>query len=53
MLLNVAGLLLLGVLFRISAVTVGTLLLASVLVPVGIVLYLAAVVRDLRRREAI
>jgi uncharacterized membrane protein YphA (DoxX/SURF4 family) len=53
-LLNVLGLLLLlGVLVRISALTVGMLMLGSLLIPLGIALYVAAVVRDLRRREAL
>jgi uncharacterized membrane protein YphA (DoxX/SURF4 family) len=52
--LTIVGLLLLlGILFRISALHVGLFMLGSALITVAIVLYLAAVIRDLRRREAL
>lgn len=51
---TIAGLLLLlGILFRISALNVGLFMLGSSLLTIGILLYLVAVVRDLRRREAL
>jgi hypothetical protein len=52
--IDVVGLLLLaGVLVKISALAVGAFMLGSALLTVGIVLYLVAVVRDLRGRRAV
>ncbi len=52
--LTVVGLLLLvGILLTISALAVGLFMLSSLLITAGIVLYLAAVVRELRSREAL
>lgn len=52
--LEVIGLLLLaGILVEISALNVGLFMLGSTLITVGILLYVFAVVRDLRRREAL
>jgi ABC-type multidrug transport system fused ATPase/permease subunit len=49
--LDIVGLLLLlGILFRISALHVGLFMLGSGMLTLGILLYLAAVIRDLRRR---
>ncbi len=53
-LLDVVGLLLLaGVLVKISALNVGLFMLGSALLAVGILLYVVAVVRDLRHRQAL
>ena len=53
-LLDVIGLVMLaGVLVEISALNVGLFMLGSALLMVGIVLYVVAVVRDLRRRSAL
>lgn len=53
-LLDVVGLLLLvGILVKISALNVGLFMLGSALLTLGILLYLVAVVRDLRHREAL
>lgn len=53
-LLDVVGLLLLaGVLVKISALNVGLFMLGSALLTVGILLYVVAVVRDLRHRQAL
>lgn len=52
--LTVLGLLLLiPILLEISALAVGLFMLGSLLVTAGLVLYVVAVVRDLRRREAL
>jgi uncharacterized membrane protein YphA (DoxX/SURF4 family) len=52
--LTIIGLLLLlGILLRISALFMGMFMLGSALLTMGILLYLVAVVRDLRRREAL
>lgn len=52
--LVLAGLLLLlPILFEISALNVGLYMLASLLLGAGIVLYVLAVVRDLKRKQAI
>ena len=52
--LDVIGLLLLvGILVKISALNVGLFMLGSALLTAGILLYVFAVVRDLRRREAL
>ena len=50
---SVGLLLLIGVLVEISALTVGLFMLGSLLLAVGIVLYVVAVVRDLRRRDVL
>lgn len=53
-LLDVVGLLLLvGILVKVSALNVGLFMLGSALLTLGIVLYVFAVVRDLRRCEAL
>jgi hypothetical protein len=46
-------LLVVGVVLRISALTVGLYMLGSLLITVGIVLYLVAVLGELRRQRAI
>jgi hypothetical protein len=46
-------LLLIGVLVEISALTVGLFMLGSLLLAAGIVLYVVAVVRDLRHRDVL
>lgn len=52
--LTIAGmLLLLPILFAISALNVGLVMLGSALIGAGLLLYLTAVVRDLRRREVL
>lgn len=53
-LLTTAGMLMLiPILLEISALNVGLVMLGSALIGLGLVLYLLAVVRDLRRREAL
>lgn len=52
--LTVLGLVLLvPILLEISALAVGLFMLGSLLVTAGLALYVVAVVRDLRRREAL
>lgn len=51
---NITGLLLvLPILLGVSALAVGLFMLGGVLLTLGIVLYLVAVIRDLRRKEAL
>lgn len=53
-LLTIAGLLmLLPILTTISALAVGLFMLGSLLITAGLALYLLAVIRDLRRKEAL
>lgn len=52
--LDVVGLLLLlAIVVHVSALHVGLFMLGSALLTLGILLYLVAVIRDLRRREAL
>ncbi len=52
--LTIVGLLLLiGILLTINAMAVGFFMLGSMLITVGIVLYLVAVIRELRSAEAL
>jgi hypothetical protein len=52
--IELAGLLMVvGILLTINVVTVGLFMLGSLLITVGIALYLVAVVRDLRERRAL
>jgi hypothetical protein len=53
-LLNIVGMLMMtAVLLTISALAVGLFMLGSGLVTIAIVLYLAAVIRELRERRAL
>jgi len=53
-LLNIVGMLMMtAVLLTISALAVGLFMLGSGLVTVAIILYLAAVIRELRERRAL